>query len=90
MNVRIDVTQKDIDEGAQGRCEDCPVTLALQRVVPDARVYSSRFFTFDGYLKAAPPAVHRFIYDFDLGKPVQPFSFPLDIPKRFLKETADA
>ena len=37
MNIRVTVTQKNIDEGRPGNSQDCPLALALSEKFPDVR-----------------------------------------------------
>ncbi len=93
MIVTIDVTQEDIDRGRCKDCRTCPIALAILRVIrPGIALLSSTDFVIGPngcspfgqcQLKIPRDAV-CFIGKFDYFQPVQPFSFPLDIPGKFL------
>ena len=81
----ISVTAKDIAEankrlvdGMQRIC-NCPVSLAIERKT--GKRTSVCFFALGAYISISelPRKAQDFIEDFDLGKPVKPFSFKLDI-----------
>lgn len=93
--VTIDLSQNDIDYGLPGWCGNCPVARATNRVldkcyyahVTDCLMsvceHGPRSFMHRSLL---PVHVSAFIRDFDLGEPVTPFTFQLDIPAEFLRE----
>lgn len=95
MVVTIDVTAEDIAEGKQIICTACPVARAInRRLAPgwEAAVGSGEYVldpetwsdhcSVEGLL---PPAASEFILAFDLGRPVAPFSFQLDLPDYLLR-----
>jgi hypothetical protein len=90
MNVTINVTQDDIDNGCRGNAIACPVARAAARVL-DASHMSVRTkvleFVDPLILILLPPAVVEFIRRFDSRVRVQPFSFSLDIPDNLAKAT---
>jgi len=76
--IEIDVTARDIAEGKPGKCERCPIALAVRRIFPndDIRVdsiiwigdnWDARFDT--------PEVACDFIDRFDSGQEVSPFKF---------------
>lgn len=79
--MTIKVTEADIKNGITGRAT-CPVALAIQRKTKELA-----YVCWDGiYLQpkggfsmriATPKEVKDFVYEFDAGKPVKPFSFKL-------------
>lgn len=81
--MRIDVTQEDIDQGERGSCLKCAVALAIHRATQ--REIEVGYFTAGEHdcnwneVISLPPLATQFIADFDLGAPVTPFSFELDI-----------
>ncbi len=73
----IEVTQDDIDKGEPRACLSCPVTLALNRITGEechvgSYIRIPNFGTFN-----YPGQVIEFINNFDMGRPVNPFSFEL-------------
>ncbi len=78
----INVTAKHIVEGERRQACRCPVALAIgdqwdshiQPVVLNSTICLGEHFT------PMPPEVDRFVRDFDVGLPVEPFAFALDIP----------
>lgn len=83
------VTQEDIDTGSPCDGNKCPVYKALSRSYPMCiyYVYSDRveydmkggIHPKDRYYKALPGSVEDFIFRFDEGYPVEPFSFALEL-----------
>jgi len=84
LRVKIEVTQEDIDRGARRSCCNCPIALAVKRLVPhcsevDVRCGAIYAKTPELWKADASISVIDFISGFDAGRPVQPFSFPLDL-----------
>lgn len=87
--MRVHVSVKDIKQGQLGDGAMCPIALAIGRLLPDdyschvncdfIRWYKPgmRGSDYDKYAGEVTPnqACHKFIDDFDTGKPVRPFSF---------------
>jgi len=97
--MRLEVTQKMIDEGCKQSCRFCPVANAIRPFIKDGfeatvgpSTVNIRKRTPDGTLGAihAQIALHYdvtdFIRKFDRSLKVQPFSFDIDIPALYLKE----
>lgn len=95
--ITIQVTKEDIDEGQRGRCELCPVALALRRHVADnVKVsVSSRAVSFTllprvgpshipNHVAFLPVEAYSFVHNFDSKWPTKPFEFNLNIPDQFL------
>ncbi len=90
--MTINVTQEHIREGQTHSCDSCPVALAITAVTGPCDISVLRS---DIIIKAwrgktkfttkSPACVTEFIRYFDNGAKLAPFSFELDIPKRFLK-----
>jgi hypothetical protein len=91
--VTVTVTQKDINIGTPLMCYLCPVALAISRAVGGRRVRVKNPYRWgfsDGPFgdkrdnepdaRALPLIARTFIEAFDLGKPVGPFSFELEVP----------
>lgn len=79
--IKIRVLRSDIIKGEQGHCSLCPVARAVKRathrpvIVWDDVVTITRGHRPKQYI--TPYKVERFIYKFDGGKKVKPFSFTL-------------
>lgn len=86
--VRINVTQRDIDRGVRSTLTSCPIALAIKRrVVEDSTVAVTQFAVLYGTFMSSPFPYRatQFIYHFDLGKPVKPFTFTLELPEEVLR-----
>lgn len=97
MQVKINVTARDIKLGKVSSIRTCPIALAIQRHVKDHVLVlvgstslelksALRIYRFT-YL-ALPPSAQGFIYDFDHACTTKPFRFTLDIHKHLLKSGA--
>lgn len=80
----INVTQADIDAGLPLQCYLCPLALAITRVLGKAAaVTSSKAYlniTGGESIKCSlPEEAIEFRTRFDCGRPVQPFSFKLEV-----------
>jgi hypothetical protein len=84
--MKIEITQKDIDEGRPGNCWECPLALAVKRTI--APKYSTvavhksvRIHDYTGPHTVATYAVDAvgvdFIRFFDMGFNVQPCTVEL-------------
>jgi hypothetical protein len=85
----INVTAEHIAKGEHDSCRFCPVALAMKEAFPDAELVAvdSAHVTMGGGPRRGgwieldlPDAATRFIEAFDVGDPVQPFTFELDYP----------
>jgi len=84
----VTVTAEHIANGERGECMGCPVWLAITDALPGLAYLA--VFIQDIQLRPDPddddaevemPAeVLDFVRDFDLGLPVEPFTFELDYP----------
>lgn len=86
MIRRVDVTAEDIAQGEPRKCVKCPIALALRRTLEQSLVgvggHDAVMVGKHGVTSVELPSMAvRFIADFDDGKPVQPFSFALDLPR---------
>jgi hypothetical protein len=80
MKHAITVTQKDIDEGVAIDCEKCPIARAIAREFPGRRVNVLGDVAILGREFAnLPDECAIFVHHFDNLRPVQPFSFILDL-----------
>lgn len=75
--MKINVTKEDIKKGKPKEARLCPIARACKRAgLKDAAV---RYTRIENGRQCFPisKTTSRFISDFDLGKPVKPFSFYL-------------
>lgn len=88
--IQVAVSQRHIDEGQVCNCDYCPVALGLVESIAPVRSASvacnwAHVFTTEGFWNVKlPTIVAQFIRDFDAGRPVSAFSFPLDVPDEVL------
>lgn len=95
VTVEAVVTQQLVDIGMRHVCSQCPVALAInEHLKPSARSHvGTKIFgiwTKDaGRDYELPRQAQEFIsaYDNDLAVAL-PYSFPISLPKRFVKEAA--
>ena len=76
---RIDVEYDDILVGVPDSGTRCPVAIAIGRAADAVAEVGIETIMFPGHrvVISTPPDVRDFVNDFDLGKPVEPFSFDL-------------
>ena len=95
MIIQIDVTQDHINNGKRYECNACPIALAFQKHINDDYSfeindeYIDVVTKFNGYTQdeiTVPYTVTAFVRNFDSRKPVEPFSFQIDIQDRFLRK----
>jgi hypothetical protein len=82
--ITIKVTLRDIKNGTTAHCKYCPVARALRRQLHRRKVSvgTDCFYLGDASTSSSLPArVQRFIYEFDNGVPVKPFSFCIKDPR---------
>lgn len=83
MKITVNVTQEHIDKGRAGNCILCPVAMALVNAGCDnvAVTYSRAHFNYQGphpkRMWLSTQTI-QFISDFDVNRPVSPFSFDLE------------
>ena len=81
--MQIRVTQEDIDKGKRNSLRRCPVALALKRAcgriveVGSTMVYSRNEDR--AWLISLPEKAEDFVKLFDIGEPVEPFTFDLPL-----------
>ncbi len=82
----IEVTQEDIDNGNRGACCTCPIALASKRTAEAVAGFPLsvqagsgcvRFYRVGSVLRSTPTIAGDFMYAFDHGRKVRPFSFEL-------------
>lgn len=83
--MKIEVTQKDIDNGVQGECELCPIARAVKRETKRKHVRISREHVEIWRNKSngsnfyeLPKKAQTFVRRFDRQESVKPFSFELE------------
>ena len=78
--MQVDVTVQDIAAGVAGSVDSCPVALAAGRCgLGPVRVGSFGLRVGRGTWFRLPRTVTEFIYAFDDGRPVVPFSFEAEL-----------
>lgn len=77
----IQVKQEHIDAGGRNGFS-CPVSLAIQELLPDRSVYvgciSIRFGGEEKW-RTMPQKVQKWIREYDMGMKVQPFEFEMNL-----------
>jgi hypothetical protein len=84
----VSVTAEHIAKGFPGDCGDCPVWHAITAAIPGLAYLRVRYLDIDVrprpeddlVIIEIPDGVARFIRAFDVGRPVEPFTFELDYP----------
>lgn len=82
MKTRIEVTQEDIEKGKLGECSACPIALAMRRATGKPFEVGTDIYWLGFDLRSErmlPPEAALFVSDFDDKKPVQPFSFEIEL-----------
>lgn len=86
----IEVKQNHIDNG-NSDVDACPIALAIHGALKQncycVRVYDN-ILTLDGNYYDLPQTLQDFVFDFDAGLEVKPFSFDLNTNQREIKCTA--
>lgn len=76
----IKVTQEDINKGKKHNCNECPVALAIKRIINDKYIKTHKAnLSIDSVWYPLPSIVVKFISDFDKGIMVKPFEFELNL-----------
>lgn len=83
--IAVSVTAEDIAAGIRGSSTACPMALALGRLGFPSISIGLRSMVWDsegrGYaVTEMPPEVISFGSRFDHGRPVEPFSFTIEVP----------
>lgn len=73
----IKVTAEDIKNGKRALTDCCPVALATSRLLGKVRV-TPRYLYATNVMVLLPLVAVNFIYKFDRGEPVRPFTFELE------------
>lgn len=85
--VKIEVTERDIEEGTKKQCFSCPIARAMSRVFPNVRARVSYTYVslgcdqwgHAGYIAELPIEAHRFIERFDRTGRGKPFEFEVTL-----------
>lgn len=77
--MKIQVTQKHINEGKRGECFNCPIALALLEATGQQWDVSFHMACSWHYNLNLPEIAQEFIGRFDYEKTVKPFEFELPI-----------
>ncbi len=76
----IQVTEDHIRLGKRSNSTRCPVALAVRDILPAAKILGTILIVETPWLKIhLPKKVTKFVEDFDHFRPVEPFSFELQI-----------
>ena len=86
--VKVDVTQELIDTAVRNNSNRCMVQAAMQHTFPTATHVTVDIHTIrmtlpedqKRYIYLTPGRVQQYIFDFDEGQKVEPFSFRLESP----------
>lgn len=78
----INVTQDHISKGRRHRCEHCPIALALKEQTGLCCIVTDDNIQIDNKVYDHTVESRGFIFDFDMGYIVKPFSFELGEPIR--------
>jgi hypothetical protein len=89
MQVRINVTQRDIERGSLGLSTSCPIARAIKRTrwgrskltvsVGRSTVRAISLGAWGASAYTLPGDAQDFVAVFDRGYPVEPFSFTLEV-----------
>lgn len=80
--MKVEVTQRHIDNGNRCDCWDCPIAKALSETLSGHVAVGSRDVNLPGISGSdvpLPPEAIAFIKAYDAGQQVQPFSFELPL-----------
>lgn len=81
MIKTINVTLRDIKKGIKHQSSHCPIARAIKRLTDIRLCVCQEWISFDGIRIPTPQKASDFISNYDLGQPVKPFKFKLDIPQ---------
>ncbi len=92
--LHIQVTEDDIKQGIKGKCDGCPIVLAINRQLMDncfayvngsiGKIYvKSPFHQLCVF--SIPIVAYQFIAAFDSDRNVGPFSFDIELPSYCVK-----
>lgn len=87
MELTVNVTDSDIANGVASDCRECPIALAIGRLLSSSIVsvgYNTISVEIKGkfYYGNLPDKATRFIFMFDKGQQVSPFTFSLALKSR--------
>jgi len=78
MTVEIEVLESDIATGERGNSCFCPIAIAIERKLRKAVKVNGQVIFIEDKKIPTPLSAKNFIYCFDSGEPVRPFSFTLE------------
>jgi hypothetical protein len=87
MKITVTVDQACIAEGERGNCAKCPVALAIYKRLGMRCEVDYYNISFGDDRVQTPPCAGTFIVDFDAGRSVEPFTFELDVPNKYVQES---
>lgn len=81
--MRLEITQKDINEGNPNHVGSCPIALALMRCCPGRYWIVNPHQAYSDTLRfILPEDAYLFIREFDSDRPVEPATFELtEVPR---------
>lgn len=83
LSIRVNVTQRDIEQGRARDCSLCPVALALRRHAKKRNINlravsaGTKFLWFGSRRAVTPPRVNAFMHKIDYHHRPAPFSFQI-------------
>ena len=78
--IRVEVTEEDIAKGEKKDHCYCPLALAFKRAGLKDPIVENYTAEHAGGLIELPLEACDFVHDFDLGRPVEPFTFTVELP----------
>jgi len=78
--VTIEVTAEDIAQGEAFDCGNCPIARAAKRALKKICVVNLSTAYWSTGSAPLTKKARAFVKNFDSGRPVQPFTFTLDVP----------
>lgn len=82
VDIEVEVTQADIDEGVAGDCDLCPIARAARRAGLYGVMVSNSYVIGNCWDASLPQVARDFIRVFDDDATVRPFTFTLAVPAK--------
>jgi hypothetical protein len=86
IRITVEVTRAMIRRGKQKNCRECPVAIAVSKATRMPFVNAGPLGIYVGedpynlnHMAWTPPEVWDWMTNFDNGRPVEPFSFEIDL-----------